>query len=61
MYLEQLESLDVALGSRREQASTWSQFSPQFVNNVTVHVGLTFFLPFDFEYQFEAARVNKNG
>ncbi len=50
MYLEQLESLDVALGSRREQASTWSQPSPAFVNNVTAHVGLTFFLPFDFEY-----------
>lgn len=50
MYLEQLESLDVALGTRREQASTWSQPSPAFVNNVTAHVGLTFFLPFDFEY-----------
>lgn len=50
MYLEQLESLDVALGARREQASTWSQPSPAFVNNVTAHIGLTFFLPFDFEY-----------
>ena len=50
VYVEQLESLDVALGSRREQASTWSQQSPAFVNNVTAHIGLTFFLPFDFEY-----------
>jgi len=51
MYLEQLESLDVALGSGRTDAATWSQSSPAFVNNVTAHIGLTFFLPFDFEYR----------
>lgn len=50
MYLEQLESLDVALGQRRSDPSTWTQSSPAFVNNVTTHIGLTFFLPFDFEY-----------
>ncbi len=50
MYLEQLEALDVALGAQRFQESTWTQSSPAFTNNVTVHLGLTFFLPFDFEY-----------
>ncbi len=62
MYLEQLEALDVALGSRRfcggnpsdppdcGGANTWVQDSPAFTSNVTVHLGLTFFLPFDFEY-----------
>jgi outer membrane beta-barrel protein len=51
MYLEQLESLDVGLGAARQDASTWSQSSPAFINNVTTHLGLTFFLPFDFEYR----------
>ena len=51
MYLEQLESLDVALGSQRIDPSTWTQSSPAFINNVTTHLGLTFFLPFDFEYR----------
>lgn len=51
MYLEQLESLDVALGSARADSSTWTQSSPAFINNVTTHLGLTFFLPFDFEYR----------
>ena len=50
MYLEQLESLDVALGQGRTDPSTWTQSSPAFVNNVTAHLGLTFFLPADFEY-----------
>lgn len=51
MYLEQLESLDVALGTARVDSSTWTQSSPAFINNVTTHLGLTFFLPFDFEYR----------
>ncbi|MFO0680795.1 MAG: outer membrane beta-barrel domain-containing protein [Sandaracinus sp.] len=51
MYLEQVESLDVALGSARTDPTTWTQSSPAFVNNVTTHLGLTFFLPFDFEYR----------
>jgi outer membrane beta-barrel protein len=50
MYLEQLEALDVALGDRRFSAQTWTQDSPAFTSNVTVHLGLTFFLPFDFDY-----------
>jgi outer membrane beta-barrel protein len=51
MYLEQLEALDVALGQARLDPTTWTQDSPAFTSNVTVHLGLTFFLPFDFEYR----------
>lgn len=51
MYLEQLEALDVALGENRFRDATWTQDSPAFTSNVTVHLGLTFFLPFDFEYR----------
>jgi outer membrane beta-barrel protein len=51
MYLEQLESLEVALGSDRLDPATWVQNSPAFVNNVTAHLGLTIFLPFDFDYR----------
>ncbi len=51
MYLEQVERLDVALGTGRTDSSTWTQSSPAFVNNVTAHIGLTFFLPADFEYR----------
>ena len=50
MYLEQLENLEVALGAARTDQATWAQSSPAFVNNVTAHLGLTIFLPFDFEY-----------
>lgn len=51
MYLEQLENLEVALGADRTDPETWTQGSPAFINNVTAHLGLTFFLPFDFEYR----------
>jgi outer membrane beta-barrel protein len=51
MYLEQLEALEVALGEARFSNTTWTQDSPAFTSNVTVHLGLTFFLPFDFEYR----------
>ncbi len=51
MYLEQLESLEVGLGGEREQRETWSQSSPAFINNVTAHIGLSIFLPFDFDYR----------
>ncbi len=51
MYLEQVENLDIQLGATREDASTWTQSSPQFVNAVTAHLGLTFFLPPEFEYR----------
>ena len=50
MYLEQLENLQVALGADRTDPSTWVESGPAFVNNVTAHIGLTIFLPFDFEY-----------
>jgi outer membrane beta-barrel protein len=51
MYLEQLENLEVALGPDRADPATWAQSSPTFVNNVTAHIGLSIFLPFDFEYR----------
>jgi outer membrane beta-barrel protein len=51
MYLEQLENLEVGLGEDRTDPSTWVQSSPAFVNNVTAHLGLTIFLPFEFEYR----------
>jgi outer membrane beta-barrel protein len=51
MYLEQLEALDVALGEQRTNPETWTQDSPAFTSNVTVHLGLTIFFPFEFEYR----------
>ncbi len=51
MYLEQLESLTVALGAQRTDPTTWTQSSLAFTNNVTAHLGLTIFLPPDFEYR----------
>ncbi|MEC7522626.1 MAG: outer membrane beta-barrel domain-containing protein [Myxococcota bacterium] len=51
MYLEQLEALQVALGEDRSNPQTWTQGDPAFTQNVTVHLGLTFFFPFEFEYQ----------
>ncbi|HEY8431277.1 MAG TPA: outer membrane beta-barrel domain-containing protein [Sandaracinaceae bacterium] len=51
MYLEQLEALDVALGEDRFSNTTWTQDSPAFTSNVTVHLGLTIFFPFEFEYR----------
>jgi outer membrane beta-barrel protein len=50
MYPEKLEALEVALGNDRYNKDTWAQSSPAFVNNVTGQVGLTIFLPFDFDY-----------
>ncbi|MCB9591306.1 MAG: outer membrane beta-barrel domain-containing protein [Sandaracinaceae bacterium] len=51
MYLEQLEALDVALGDDRLLQETWTQDNPAFTSNVSVHLGLTIFLPFDFDYR----------
>lgn len=51
MYLEQLENLGVALGDQRTDPTTWTQSSLAFTNNVTAHIGLTIFLPPDFEYR----------
>ncbi|MGE3635901.1 MAG: outer membrane beta-barrel domain-containing protein, partial [Sandaracinaceae bacterium] len=50
LYLEQLESLSVALGTERQNPNTWVQDSVAVTNNVTAHLGFTVFLPFDFEY-----------
>lgn len=50
MYLETLENLNVELGAARNNPETWVQSSPSFVNNVTAHVGLAVFIPFDFSY-----------
>ncbi|MBX3270925.1 MAG: outer membrane beta-barrel domain-containing protein [Sandaracinaceae bacterium] len=51
MYLEQLEALEVALGDERLSQETWAQPDPAFTNNVTVHLGLTIFLPPEFDYR----------
>jgi outer membrane beta-barrel protein len=51
MYLEQLEALDVGLGDARFQEETWTQDTPAFTSNFTVHVGFTIFLPFEFDYR----------
>jgi outer membrane beta-barrel protein len=51
MYLEQLENLTVGLGDQRTDPTTWTQSSLAFTNNVTAHLGLTIFLPPDFEYR----------
>jgi outer membrane beta-barrel protein len=50
MYLETLENLNVELGTARTNRDTWVQPSPAFVNNVTAHIGLAVFIPFDFSY-----------
>jgi outer membrane beta-barrel protein len=61
-YLERLENLDVALpnpavsgsacpnSATRCDPNTWTAESVSFENNVTAHIGLTIFLPFDFDY-----------
>jgi outer membrane beta-barrel protein len=51
IYLEQLENLDVAVGESRNDPNTWLADGPSLTNNVTAHLGLTIFLPFDFEYR----------
>ncbi len=51
IYLEQLENLDVAVGAGRDDQATWLADGPTLTNNVTAHLGLTIFLPFDFEYK----------
>lgn len=50
MYLETLENLDVGFGAARNNPETWVESSPAFVNNVTAHLGLAVFIPFDFSY-----------
>jgi outer membrane beta-barrel protein len=52
MYLEKLESLDVQLGDARADRSTWIDQEATLTNNVMVHVGVTLFFPFTFEYRY---------
>ncbi|MCA9602848.1 MAG: outer membrane beta-barrel domain-containing protein, partial [Myxococcales bacterium] len=58
-YLEKLENTKVALGSsdaancndgERCDKGTWLEDSPTLTNNVTAQIGLTIFLPFEFDY-----------
>ncbi len=51
IYLEQLENLNVSVGAGRDDPTTWLADGPTLTNNVTAHLGLTIFLPFDFEYR----------
>jgi outer membrane beta-barrel protein len=50
-YLERLENLQVGLGEARIDSATWLDDSASLTNNVTVHIGLTLFFPFGFEYE----------
>lgn len=60
-FLETLENTDVAIprinsdgscpSGARCDSSTWVDDSVAFENNVTGHIGLTIFLPFDFDYR----------
>jgi outer membrane beta-barrel protein len=52
MYLEKLESLDVQLGDDRADRNTWIDQEATLTNNVMVHVGVTLFFPFTFEYRY---------
>jgi outer membrane beta-barrel protein len=52
MYLEKLESLDVQLGDARADRTTWIDQEATLTNNVMVHVGVTLFFPFTFEYRY---------
>jgi len=52
MYLEKLESLDVQLGEARANRDTWIDQEATLTNNVMVHVGVTLFFPFTFEYRY---------
>jgi outer membrane beta-barrel protein len=52
IYLEKLENLEVALGDAREEKSTWIDEDAALTNNVAVHVGVTLFFPFTFEYRY---------
>lgn len=51
MYLERLENLNVVVGSRDDQ-TTWISDSATLTHNVAVHLGVTLFFPFTFEYRY---------
>ena len=50
IYLERLENLSVALGPGRPNPDTWIDQTNTLTNNVAIHLGLTLFFPFTFEY-----------
>lgn len=50
MYLEQLENTTVAIGMARQSPTTWAADGASFTNNVTAQIGLTIFLPAEFDY-----------
>lgn len=52
LYMEKLENLEVALGEDRTDPSTWIDPNSTLTNNVTVHLGITMFFPFTFEYSY---------
>lgn len=51
MYLERLENLNVAVG-QRDDVNTWLSDSATLTHNVAVHLGVTLFFPFTFEYRY---------
>jgi outer membrane beta-barrel protein len=52
IYLEKLENLEVSLGADREDEATWIDENATLTNNVSVHLGVTLFFPFGFEYRY---------
>jgi outer membrane beta-barrel protein len=52
IYLEKLENLEVALGADREDEATWIDENATLTNNMSVHLGVTLFFPFGFEYRY---------
>lgn len=52
IYLEKLENLEVSLGADREDETTWIDENATLTNNMTIHLGVTLFFPFGFEYRY---------
>lgn len=52
IYLEKLENLQVELGDQREDKTTWIDEEATLTNNVALHVGITLFFPFTFDYRY---------
>ena len=51
MFLEEYESVEVAVGEQRANPATWLDDDSTFTHNASIQVGLTFFLPPTFEYR----------
>ncbi len=51
MFLDKVENQLVEVGEDRFNEDTWFANGVSFVNNVSVHLGLTVFFPFTFEYK----------